>query len=198
VVLDAVVACRVVVGAAGFLVGVRDLAGGGVVAGDAQDALGGGDDDRVGSAGTGDVLAADGDAGDAGFGGDAHGAGDGVARAFDHAVVGSADVAVGIFRRDDGRAVGLAVDGDGQLRRGDVAIGIGDGVADGLGQRLAVVEGLDRLQAVVELVRPGAVAVVHQRAVLGVAGVDDGRDRIGAERVVGQHAAGDRSGGIFP
>jgi hypothetical protein len=31
----------------------------------------------------------------------------------------------------------------------------------------------------------------------GVAGVDDGRDRIGAERVVGQHAAGDRSGGIF-
>jgi hypothetical protein len=38
----------------------------------------------------------------------------------------SADVAVGIFRRDDGRTVGLAVDGDGQLRRGDVAIGIGD------------------------------------------------------------------------
>jgi hypothetical protein len=102
VVLDAVVACRVVVGAAGFLVGVGDLAGGGVVAADGQDALVGGDDDRVGSAGAGDVLAADGDAGDAGFGGDAHGAGDGVARAFDHAVVGSADVAVGIFRRDDG------------------------------------------------------------------------------------------------
>jgi hypothetical protein len=156
----------VVVGAAGFLVGVRDLAGGGVVAGDAQDALGGGDDDRVGSAGAGDVLAADGDAGDAGFGGDAHGAGDGVARAFDHAVVGSADVAVGIFRRDDRRTVGLAVDGDAQLGAGDVAVGIGHGVADGLVQLVAGVQCLDRLQAVVELVRPGAVAVVREGAVL--------------------------------
>ena len=111
--------------------------------------------------------------------------------------MGAGDGAVGVLRRDDRRSVGLAIDGDGQFGFADVAIGVGDGVADGLGQRLAVVEGLDSLQAVIELIGPGAVAVVHQRAVLGVGGVDDGRDRVGAELVVGQHAAGDRGGRVF-
>ena len=124
-------------GAASLLVGVGDLAGGSVVAADGQDALVSGDDYRAGGAGAGDVLAADGDAGDAGFGDDRHGTGDGIARAFDHAVVGSAHAAVAVLGRDDRKRIGLTGDGDGQRGGAGTAFTVRDGIGDRAGCRLA-------------------------------------------------------------
>ena len=124
-------------GAASLLVGVGDLAGGSVVAADGQDALVSGDDYRAGGGGAGDVLAADGDAGDAGFGDDRHGTGDGIARAFDHAVVGSAHAAVAVLGRDDRKRIGLTGDGDGQRGGAGTAFTVRDGIGDRAGCRLA-------------------------------------------------------------
>lgn len=129
------------------------------------------------------------------------GVGDGVrridgARAYRHAVrqaffgqvdAGAADGGQIVRAGNRNRQHGLAL----------VAVGIGDGVADGLGQQFARLQPLDSLQAVVELIRPGAIAIVHQRAVLGVAGSDDRRDCIGAERVAAQQVAGDGGGRAF-
>ena len=111
--------------------------------------------------------------------------------------MGAGDVAVRVNGGDHRRTVGLAVDGDGQHRFALVAIRIGDGVADGLGQRLAVVQGLNRGQAVVQLIGPGAIAVVDQLAVLGISRRDGHGALVHAQRVVGQDVARDRCGGVF-
>ena len=80
-----------------------------------------------------------------------------MARTFEHAVVGAGDLAILVFGGDDGRAVGDAVDGDGDRGGGLVTILVREGVAEGVAQCLALVQGLHVLLAVVQLIGVAAV-----------------------------------------
>src|SRR5690554_5245258 len=126
-------------------------------------------------------------------------------------------------RYGDRDAVIAAVDSDGQGRSGLVAIGIGDGVGEYIGQRRVVrVQPLYRQVAVVQLVAVAAIGIQHQGAVVTddiaghtaishvaarslIASGDSGyRGTVGTLgishitcRAVGDDVAGHRNGGIF-
>ncbi len=102
---------------------------------------------------------------------------------------------------DDG--IVIVVDLQHQVRRAGVAIGVPQGVGEGLGAAAAAVQVLEVGVAGVERVGVGAVGVEHQGAV----GADeraahhrpavgaDG-DAVGALNIVGQHIAGQGEGGF--
>src|SRR5690554_4425049 len=71
-----------------------------------------------------------------------------------------------VHRYIDGDTIIGAVDGDGQGRGGLVAILVGDGVGEGLGQRVAIGQPLNNQIAVVQLVAVAAVGIQRQAAVL--------------------------------
>ncbi len=64
-----------------------------------------------------------------------------------------------------GRRRGVAVDGDSHRRRAGVAVLVGDGVGEGIGQRLARLQGGDGQIAVVQRVAVAAIGVERDTAV---------------------------------
>src|SRR5690554_2431378 len=126
-------------------------------------------------------------------------------------------------RYGDRDAVIAAVDSDGQGRSGLVAIGIGDGVGEYIGQRRIIrVQALYRQVAVVQLVAVAAFGIQHQGAVVtddiaghtaishvaarsliasGDTGYSGAVGTLGIShiicRAVGDDVAGHRNGGIF-
>ena len=184
---------------ASLLIGVSDLASGGVVIGDGQHPLVGGDDYRVGGAGVADVLAADGNLVDASLGGYGHGAGDRGARGFGHIVVACGNVAVAVLRRDHWRSVGLAGYRNGQGGSAGRALRVGHGIRDRRGRRLAVIQvlecraGIERVRAVGVQCERAAIRADDRLADVGVDAVDLRDVDLVAVRiaVVAQHAFGD-------
>ncbi|CAB3704129.1 hypothetical protein LMG26852_05342 [Achromobacter aegrifaciens] len=185
-------------GSASFLVGVGDLASGGVVIGDGQHPLVGGDDYRVGGAGVADVLAAHRDLVDAGLGGDGHGTGDRGARRFGHIVMTRRHIAVAVFRRDHRRSVGLAGDRNGQGGSAGRALRVGHGVRDRRRCGLAVIQilecraGIERVRAVGVERERAAIRTDDRLADVGVGAIDlRNTDGIAVRiAVVAQHAFG--------
>ena len=109
---------------------------------------------------------------------------------------GGAGVAVN--RYDARPAVGGAVDRDCQCRRARVAVGVGDRVGEGLGERIARLQGVDRSIGVVQPVAVAAVGTEHQGAVGAIDARAVGAGRAGCDVVARRartgHDAGDRRG----
>src|SRR5690606_34992675 len=91
-----------------------------------------------------------------------------------------------VHRHTDGDTIISAVDGDSQGGGGLVAILVGNGVGEGLGETLAITQPLDRQIAVVQFVAVAAVIVQRQAAVL--ARYTD------ADTTIGHMATGVRTG----
>src|SRR5690606_26932464 len=176
-------------------VAVVDHAGDCIVAGEGQFALGGGHNrwrsaERV-QLGEGQGLTADLQAGNAGLRGDGDLTGDGGSGIF-----GDADVtrchAVVIRYIHHRRAIGTAVDGDGDAGVSHIAVGIAHLVIEGLGQCLKVVQGIDCRVGVVQHIAVGAIGIGGEAAVLaGGAGPAIEGDRAVKGAVVGQGVTAD-------
>ena len=82
--------------------------------------------------------------------------------------------------RDLGQRIGVAIDRDHQRAAGGRAVTVLGRVVEGLRQRLAVIELVDRRQGVVQRVGVRAVGLDHQGAV----GAIDGRARCGHRRAI--------------
>ncbi|CAB3958755.1 hypothetical protein LMG7053_05726 [Achromobacter ruhlandii] len=100
-----------------------------------------------------------------------------------------AGVVARLARGDDGGIVG-AGDGDRDGFGGGAAVAVVNRDGDGVGDRLAVLEGLDLVAAIVQRVGPLAGAIHRERAVLALAAVVDGPGVrvVGVDVVLGQLA----------
>src|SRR5690606_24947985 len=176
-------------------VAVVDLAGDCIVAGKGQFALGGGHDrwrsaERV-QVGEGQGLTADLQAGNAGLCGDGDLTGDGSGGIFGDAVVTRCHAVV-IRYIDHRRAIGTAVDVDGDAGVIHIAIGITHLIAECLGQSLTVIQNVDRRVGVVQHIAVGAIGIGGEAAVLaGGAGPAIEGDRAVQGAVVGQGVTAD-------
>src|SRR5690554_1534384 len=94
-----------------------------------------------------------------------------------------------VHRHIDGDTIIRAVDGDGQGRCGLVAIGISDGVGEGLGQRVTIGQPLNNQIVVVQLIAVAAVGIQCQIAILS--GDDSADIAVGNVAACGLITSGD-------